>query len=263
MTWLFAFRLLGFSVPLAVAYLAVSRDWLPAKSGAILGASLGVCGLLAPSFWLDRKINERLNQLRKSLPDFLDLLIICLESGLSMHGSLLRVSEEIRLAHPLLAGELGIVIRDVGLGSNIDAAFVRCADRTGFEELRGFGSIVREAQRFGTELSAAFSTQADSLRFEREQNAEESAQKSGGQNLVADVAAHFAGRVYRLGRSRGDSHPRGVRQMNRKTARIRLGFRRALRRGRRRMRRDSAVASFALLRLFRFRTRRVDACDPL
>jgi tight adherence protein C len=111
--------------------------------------------------------------LGRSLADFLDLVMVCLDSGLSIQGALQRVSDELRIAHPVLAGELSIVQRDIELGATIDMALRRCADRTGFDGIRTFGTFVRETQRYGTALSEALQIHAETLRTQREQAAEE------------------------------------------------------------------------------------------
>ena len=67
--------------------------------------------MVGPSFWLDNRKNARQTQFRRSLPDALDVLVICLEGGLSLHGAIRRVAGELQTAHPMLANELNIVQR--------------------------------------------------------------------------------------------------------------------------------------------------------
>jgi tight adherence protein C len=111
-------------------------------------------------------------------------MIVCLDSGLSLQGTILRVSEEMRIAHPTLAGELEIVQRDMALGATVDVALKRFADRSGYEGIRTMSTFVREAQRFGTELAEALRTHADMLRYQRAQAAEETAQKASVKILL-------------------------------------------------------------------------------
>ncbi len=89
-----------------------------------------------------------------------------------------------RLAHPLLAGELSIVQRDIDLGATVDSALRRFGDRSGFDGIRTLSTFVRESQRFGTELADALRLHADMLRSQREQVAEETAQKASVKILL-------------------------------------------------------------------------------
>lgn len=156
------------------------------KTGPAILAACGVvlCGQLLPSLWLEARIRSRHTALRRSLADFLDLMIVCLESGLSLEGTIQRVSDELRTAHPMLAGELSTVQRDIDLGTAIPNAFRRFADRSGFAGIRSLSNFLRESQRFGTELASALRLHSEMLRNQREQSAEESAQKASVKILI-------------------------------------------------------------------------------
>ena len=108
----------------------------------------------------------------------MDLLIVCLQSGMSVSSALQRVGMEIKVAHPLLAYELEIVQRDVTLGAPVDAALSNFANRSGVDVLRELATFMRESRRFGSEIVDALRVQADTMRFQREQTAEENAQKA-------------------------------------------------------------------------------------
>lgn len=96
-------------VPPAVCVgVAMAWSWR-LETAMLLGCSLGGLGSMLPSLWLDRRITAQHRMLRHSLPDFLDLMIVCLEGGLSIQESVRRVSDELQLAHPRLATELAIV----------------------------------------------------------------------------------------------------------------------------------------------------------
>lgn len=162
-----------------VCGLAVSEFGLCSRNiGLLCGSLAGLAGFGIPSAWIRHKTEAYKSRLRRALPDFLDLMIVCLEAGLSVPGALVRVSEEIRIAHPRLGTELRLVQRDIDLGATIDAAFRSFAQRSGLEEVRTLSSFIREAQRFGSQLGDALRTHADMLRYQREQAAEENAQKA-------------------------------------------------------------------------------------
>jgi tight adherence protein C len=148
-------------------------------------------GSILPSLWLDRAIARRQILLRKSLPDFLDLMIVCLEGGLSLQETIRRVSDELRLVHPVLAVELNIVQRDIELGATVDQALKRFAARADYEGVRTLSSFIREAQRFGTNITEALRNHADMLRSQREQIAEEKAQKAAVKILIPTLLLIF------------------------------------------------------------------------
>jgi tight adherence protein C len=147
-------------------------------------ASFGFAGIILPTLWLESKIRRRHNILRQSLADFLDLMIVCLQSGVSLQGTVQCVSDELRIAHPEFAGELNIVQRDISLGVTVDASLRRFAVRSGCDGVGALAKFVREAQRLGTQLTEALRLHADMLRTQRENAAEETAQKAAVKILI-------------------------------------------------------------------------------
>lgn len=142
-------------------------------------AAVAVCtGFLAPGLWLNRIAARRQLVLAGSLPDFLDLLVACLEGGQSVQAALQRVSDELQIAHPILSQEMFIVQREIELGATPAAALRRCAERTGTESIRSLAAFIEQTQRFGTTLADALRDHADMLRTQREQRAEERAQRA-------------------------------------------------------------------------------------
>ena len=155
--------------------------------GALGGASLGIAGLIGPSFWLDRQQAKRQSNFRRALPDALDVLVICLEGGLSLPGSLKRVSGELRTAHPILAAELEIVQREVQLGRSTGEALRKMGERTDLEEVRSLAAVIIQAERFGASLVKSLRVHSESLRTRRMHRAEELAQKAGTKVLFPTV----------------------------------------------------------------------------
>jgi tight adherence protein C len=115
---------------------------------------------------------------RRALPDALDVLVICLEGGLSLPGSIRRVSHELRTTHPLLASELNIVQREIQLGRSAGESLHQMGLRTDLEEVRTLASVITQAERFGASLVKSLRVHADTLRQTRQQRAEEMAQKA-------------------------------------------------------------------------------------
>ena len=147
--------------------------WVDPAVAFLTSAVGGILGLIIPSFWLDSRKKSRQIEMRRALPDGLDMLIICLEGGSSLLSSLQRVTVEIRDAHPLLANEWDLTMRATELGQRPGDALKQCAARFDLEELRRLASVVVESERYGTSIGKSLRLMAQSLRFQRQQRAEE------------------------------------------------------------------------------------------
>lgn len=161
--------------------------FVPWSAGMFIGAAGGIVGLIGPSFWLDSRKSDRQRTMRRSLPDGLDLMVVCLEGGTSLLAGLQRVSNEIQAAHPLLASEWKLVLRATEMGQTSGEALKQLAARFDLEELRRLASVVVESERFGSSVGKALRTMAQSLRFRRSQLAEEQARQAEVKMLFPTV----------------------------------------------------------------------------
>jgi tight adherence protein C len=186
-------KLLLTVAPAVLGLLAGLAGLVPAQQGLTGGALLGIFGLIGPSFWLDRRKAARQTSFRRSLPDALDVLVICLEGGLGLQGAVRRVAGELRTAHPLLAKELNIVQREVQMGRSTGEALRQFAGRADLEELRSLASVILQAERYGVALAKALRVHADMLRAKRLQRAEEMAQKAATKMLFPTLFLIFPG----------------------------------------------------------------------
>ncbi|MEQ9380126.1 MAG: type II secretion system F family protein [Pirellulales bacterium] len=177
--------------PIVAVSIAYTTHVMTLQMALLFGTIAGGFGMILPSFWVDRQIGKRHALLRKATPDFLDLTLICLRGGLSVQAALQRVSEELLLAHPVLAEEMTRVKRDIELGATVDAALRRFADRSGEDGIRTLSTFVRESRRFGVELADALRTHSDMLRNHREQEAEAKAQKAAVKILIPTLLLIF------------------------------------------------------------------------
>jgi tight adherence protein C len=166
---------------------------VPILHGLIVGGMLGVLGMIGPSFWLDRRKAVRQTAFRRALPDALDVLVICLEGGLSLTGALRRVASELKTAHPILAAELRIAQREVQLGRATGEALRQFGERTDLDEIRSLASVVIQAERFGASLVKALRVHATTLRENRLHRAEELAQKAAIKILFPTLLFIFPG----------------------------------------------------------------------
>lgn len=174
---------------LALAFVGL----FPLTYGFLGGAVLGLSGMIGPSFWLDRRKADRQATIRRALPDALDVLVICLEGGLSLGGAIRRVTSELRTAHPLLAGELNIAQREIQLGMSTGEALRQFGERADLEEVRSLASVILQAEKFGASLVKALRVHAQTLREKRLQYAEEMAQKAATKILFPTVLLIFPG----------------------------------------------------------------------
>lgn len=142
---------------------------------ALLGAGLG---FLAPNLWLGMAISKRKEQVRRGLPDTLDLMVISVESGLAFDSALQRVSDEMQRVHPALAEELQIVTLESQMGIPRSEALSNFVARTELDEVKSLVAVINQAERFGASVSRALRNQSDSMRTRRRQEAEERAQKT-------------------------------------------------------------------------------------
>jgi tight adherence protein C len=140
--------------------------------------SLGAVGYLAPDMWLKTKTAKRKERIRKSLPDALDLLVICVEAGLGLDQAMLRVGQELAISHPDIQQEFMQVNLEQLAGKPRLDAWKSAADRTKIPEFALFVSMLTQADRFGTPIVRALSRFADEIRSKRRQLAEEKAAKT-------------------------------------------------------------------------------------
>ena len=140
--------------------------------------TLGAVLYLIPDMWLRAKIRKRRERIRKSLPDALDLLVICVEAGLGLDQAMLRVGQELVISHPDLHQEFMQVNFEQLAGKPRLEAWKSTAERTQIAEFSLFVSMLTQADRFGTPIVRALSRFGDEIRQKRRQRAEEKAAKT-------------------------------------------------------------------------------------
>ncbi len=164
----------------------VSLSWTLVACTLAAGA-----GGLAPGLWVDRRKARRQANLRRALPDALDLLVLCLDGGGTLPSAIQRVTEDLGAAHPLLAAEWGLIQREMRLGLSAGEAVRRFGERCDLEDVRDLAAVLLQSERFGTGMAKALRLHADSFRLERQQRAEEAAQKAGVKILFPTLLCIF------------------------------------------------------------------------
>lgn len=134
-----------------------------------------ILGYFFPDLWIRSKINSRQKQVRKAMPDALDLLTVCVEAGLGFDAAMSKVNEkwdnELSLA-------FGRVIREIQLGKLRREALRDMADRLGLAEMTSFVAAVIQSEMLGVSMAKVLRIQSDQMRINRRQRAEEEAHKA-------------------------------------------------------------------------------------
>ena len=126
-----------------------------------------ISGMLFPSLWLSMQIRGRREKISSSLPNMVDLLVVCVEAGLGLDAAMLRVGQEL--------GQLG---RELTGGQSHEQALTRLARRIGIEDVENLVSMLIQAERFGTSIAVSLRVFSDSFRTARRQRVEEAAAKT-------------------------------------------------------------------------------------
>ena len=164
-------------VPLALCLLALLSGFGQSYPFFAYASALGV-GFLLPDFWLGRRISFRQKRIRLGLPDVLDLLVVCIEAGLSVDQATARTTEELRVAQPEVSDELGIVVLEQRAGRARSDAWKQFAERTGVDSVRNLVSVLVQSEQLGTSVSKTLRVHSDTLRTQRRQRVEEQAAKT-------------------------------------------------------------------------------------
>ncbi|HEX3744106.1 MAG TPA: type II secretion system F family protein [Bryobacteraceae bacterium] len=184
----------GYRTPQAVRFFYGARvctTTLLGSAGVLLGlrtyatpehfAEFVVAGLLtgfvAPSQYLEWALARRKHAIERALPNVLDLMVVCVESGLGLDQTIIQVAQELRAAHPELCSEFAMMNLEMRAGKRRVEALHNLADRTGVEDVRRLVAVLVQTDRFGTSIAQSLRGHADYLRVMARQRAEERAAK--------------------------------------------------------------------------------------
>lgn len=135
----------------------------------------GMGGYISPSVYLDRRIASRRNEHRAGFPDFMDLLVVCADAGLSIEAALDRVGRELADSYPSLSSNLYMATLEMRAGRTMSEALERLAERLGLEEARSFATLLQQSEELGSSLTDALRVYSDDMRHKRMSIAEEKA----------------------------------------------------------------------------------------
>src|ERR1700720_2971843 len=145
------------------------------RRAAGIAAIAGVLGYVGPSFYVDQRIKSRRDEHRAGFPDFMDLLVVCADSGLSMEASLERVGIELAGTYPSLGANIHMANLEIRAGRSMTEALEHFGDRLGLEEARSFATLIQQSAELGSSITDALRVYSDDMRHKRLSRAEEKA----------------------------------------------------------------------------------------
>jgi len=172
----FLARIVAAIVLAGAAFLAMPMLGFGGKTSSwIMVATAALCGYLAPSFYLDRMINKKRLEHQAGFPDFMDLLVVCADAGLSMEAALDRVARELSDAFPSLAANIHMSNLEIRAGRSMTEALEHLAERLGLDEARSFATLIQQSDELGSSIGDALRVYSDDMRHKRLSRAEEKA----------------------------------------------------------------------------------------
>jgi tight adherence protein C len=178
MIFFLAKTVLTFLVPVIfILYIVISGEDYEANLMLLFIVASAALGYFLPNIFLERRIAYRKREILDSFPDAMDLIIVCVESGLGLDAALARVSEEMHMISPILGEELHLINLELRAGSSRERALRNLALRTGVEDIDTLVAMLVQSDRFGTSVAQALRVHAENLRTKRRLRAEEAAAK--------------------------------------------------------------------------------------
>lgn len=135
----------------------------------------GVAGYVAPSMYIDKRIKTLRLEHRAGFPDFMDLLVVCADSGLSMEAALDRVGRELADSYPSLSANIHMANLEIRAGRTVSEALEHLAERLGLDEARSFATLIQQSGELGSSITDALRVYSDDMRHKRLSRAEEKA----------------------------------------------------------------------------------------
>ncbi|MDZ4802768.1 MAG: type II secretion system F family protein [Bryobacteraceae bacterium] len=165
-------------MPVIATFVVGQSDADPTyKAGIIVAAA--ALGFFLPNEYVQVKARRRQKEINKGLPNALDLMVVCVESGLGLDQAILQVAKELQHAHPEISEEFGLVNLELKAGKRRVESLRNLVERTNVEELKKLVAVLIQADRFGTGVAQSLRGHADYMRVQARQTCEEKAAKLG------------------------------------------------------------------------------------
>jgi len=174
------YHLARFALGIAALFIGVVSIFVrtnePSVSMLITSVLLpGALGYFAPSYWVNRRVQQRQQDVENGFPDALDLMLVCVEAGQSLDQAILRVAREIKAGYPTLAEEFEVVANEMRAGKDRVTVLRDMAERCGVNDVASFVTVLVQSATFGTSISDALRVYASEMRDKRVMRAEEKA----------------------------------------------------------------------------------------
>jgi tight adherence protein C len=165
------------AIVLGAAGFIVASMMIPEGGQMVWGITwiAGLVGYFAPNVYLNRRIGKRQVEHRGGFPDFMDLLVVCADAGLSMEASLDRVGRELADSYPSLSANIYMATLEIRAGRRVSEALEHFGDRLGLDEARSFATLLQQSEELGSSLTEALRVYSDDMRHKRLSRAEEKA----------------------------------------------------------------------------------------
>jgi tight adherence protein C len=158
---------------------AVSKSDAAVENKMLAVGAAAAAGFWGPNEYIKIRSKRRQREVKRGLPNALDLMVVCVESGLGLDQAILQVAKELHAAHPEISEEFGFVNLELKAGKRRVEALRNLTERTNVDELKKLVAVLIQADRFGTGVAQSLRGHADYLRVQARQEAEEKAAKLG------------------------------------------------------------------------------------
>jgi len=169
---------LAVTLPIIAAAFVAGSDSDPSNKFITIAAA-GAIGFLGPNEYVNLKAKKRQKEISRGLPNSLDLMVVCVESGLGLDQAILQVSKELEHAHPDISEEFALVNLELKAGKRRVEALRNLSERTASDDLKKLVAVLIQADRFGTGVAQSLRAHSDFMRVQARQIAEEKAAKLG------------------------------------------------------------------------------------
>jgi tight adherence protein C len=169
---------LGIALPLLTIAMVYNMD-TDSSNKVLAITAAAAAGFFGPNEFITMKAKKRQKEIRRGLPNALDLMVVCVESGLGLDQSILQVAKELDAAHPEISEEFTFVNLELKAGARRAEALRNLADRTAVDDLKKLVAVLIQADRFGTGIAQSLRAHSEYMRIQARQIAEEKAAKLG------------------------------------------------------------------------------------
>jgi len=189
----YGIKLIALLIGGAVAFPLVAMQSGLSQTTWVLTAGAAGLGFYLPDYLVDNRRKKRSESIFLSLPDALDLMVVCVEAGLGLDAAMRRVTSELAQSAPVLCEEFAIANFQMQMGRTRKDVLRDLGVRSGVEDVRALAAVIIQAEKFGSSIGSALRVQSDAMRLRRRQLAEEKAAKTAVKIMIPLILFIFPG----------------------------------------------------------------------